>query len=69
MGWSFLLGHSDFRRGEFNSVEDDEQEAANKIKAAFARYLEYPSDNGGGRDLPSPQSKARSKAYANAKGS
>ncbi|UXN59132.1 hypothetical protein [Phyllobacterium zundukense] len=49
--WSFQLGHSDFRRGDLSGVEDNKQEAADKIKAAFARYLEYPSDKGGGSGL------------------
>jgi hypothetical protein len=43
--------HSDFRRGDFSGVEADKQEAADKIKAAFARYLEYPADKGGGLGL------------------
>ena len=53
--WSFQLGHSDFRRGEFNSVEDEKQQAADKIKAAFAHYLEYPAEKGGGRGLTPEQ--------------
>ncbi|MBZ9600781.1 hypothetical protein [Phyllobacterium chamaecytisi] len=61
--WSFLLGHSDFRHGDTDGIEDHKQQAADKIKAAYARYLEYPADKGGGLGLrPEPN------AYVKAKG-
>ncbi len=66
--WSFLLGHSDFRRGDFSGVETDKQEAADKIKSAFARYLEYPADKGGALGLPPHRWQSGSNAYAKAKG-
>jgi hypothetical protein len=66
--WSFQLGHSDFRRGDFSGVEQEKQQAAEKIKAAFARFLEYPADKGGGLGLPPDKWEPRSNAYAKAKG-
>ncbi|MBB3144966.1 hypothetical protein FHS21_001367 [Phyllobacterium trifolii] len=66
--WSFLLGHSDFRRGDFSGVEDEKQEAADKIKTAFARYLKYPSDKGGALGLAPDRWQSGLNAYAKAKG-
>lgn len=50
--WSFQLGHSDFRKGELNGVVPTKQEAVAHVKAEFARWLEYPEEKGGGKDLP-----------------
>jgi hypothetical protein len=68
--WFFQLGHSDFRRGEFNSVEDDKQAAADKVKTAFAKFLDCPPEKGGGRGLTPDQWKPRFNVnqYLKAKG-
>lgn len=66
--WSFLLGHSEFRRGDLSGVEDDKQEAADKIKAAFACYLECPAEKGGALGLTPDRWKPGSNEYAKAKG-
>jgi hypothetical protein len=66
--WSFLLGHSDFRYGHLSCVEDGKQQAADGIKAAFAHYLEYPADKGGGAGLTPDGWRPRTNAYAKAKG-
>lgn len=46
--WNFHLGHSDFRYRDVGGVELTRQEAIDKIKAAYADYLTYPKDKGGG---------------------
>jgi hypothetical protein len=66
--WSFLIGHSEFRLGDFNGVEADKQKAADRIKAAFAHYLEFPVEKGGGLGLPPNRWAPGSNAYAKAKG-
>jgi hypothetical protein len=67
-GWSFLPGHSEFRLAELSSVEADKQDAADKIRAAFARYLEYPADKGGGAGSTPDKWRQVSNAYTKAKG-
>jgi hypothetical protein len=66
--WSFLLGHSDFRRGNVSGVEESKQQAVDETKAAFERYLEYPADKGGGAGLPPDNWRPGTNAYAKAKG-
>lgn len=50
--WSFQLGHGEFRKSELHGITDTMQEGADKVKAAFARWIEYPEKKGGGKDLP-----------------
>lgn len=50
--WSFQLGHGEFRKAQLRGIEDTKQEAANQVKEAFARWIEYPEEKGGGKDLP-----------------
>ncbi|MEI4482255.1 MULTISPECIES: hypothetical protein [unclassified Phyllobacterium] len=50
--WSFQLGHGEFRKAQLRGIEDSKQGAANQVKEAFARWIEYPEEKGGGKDLP-----------------
>ena len=50
-GWSFLLGHIDFRyRGMYGDAAT-KQEAAQQVKLWFQEYLETPPLHGGGLGL------------------
>jgi hypothetical protein len=66
--WNFQLGHSEFRYTEVGGVESQKQAAADKIKAALARFMEYPADKGGGLGLSPEQWRPGENAYAKAKG-
>jgi len=45
--WSFMLGHSDFAKGN-SSKAASKQQAADEVRAWFERYLVIPEDRGGG---------------------
>jgi hypothetical protein len=50
-GWSFLLGHIDFRYRGMDGDAATKQEAANLVKLWFQEYLETPPLHGGGLGL------------------
>lgn len=65
--WTFQLGHGHFRKSNLSGIVDTKQEAADKVKAEFARWIEYPHEQGGGKDLPIKYWSPGSIAYSRVK--
>lgn len=66
--WNFHLGHGEFRYTEVSGVESQKQEAADKIKAALARFIEDAPEKSGRSGLLPVQWRPGENAYARAKG-
>lgn len=66
--WHFQIGSGEFRHGRMNGMEATKQEAADKIRIAFAMFLDYPSHKGGGAGVHPEDWSPRQNGYAKARG-